>query len=169
MKALLKGAGITIIVFLAGSQFIRPAKTNPPIDETKTMEAYVQTPDEVSSILRRACQDCHSNMTRWPWYSNAAPVSWFVIDHVNHGRKHLNFSDWNHADRHGPTLGSAQQLDKICKGASSGEMPLSSYLLLHPNAWLSPQDAKVICVWTRSEQERFASFLQEGLPLSAKP
>ncbi|MFI5176404.1 MAG: heme-binding domain-containing protein [Terriglobia bacterium] len=59
--------------------------------------------------------------------------------------------------------------DSSLKEASSGEMPLSSYLLLHPNAWLSPQDARMICVWTRSEQERLASFLQEGLPFSAKP
>jgi len=53
---------------------------------------------QVAGILDRACADCHSNKTRWPWYSHVAPVSWFVIDHVNHGRSHLNFSEWGRYD-----------------------------------------------------------------------
>jgi hypothetical protein len=157
MKSLTKWASIATIVLLAGLQVVRPAKTNPPLDATKTAEAYIQIPVEVSSIVGRACQDCHSHKTQWPWYSNIAPISWFVIDHVNHGRKHLNFSDWNHADRHGPPLGTAQQLEKICKEVANGEMPLGSYLLLHPKARISPKDAQVICEWSRLEQERLSS------------
>lgn len=169
MKKLLKWVTMAILILLAGLQFVRPAKTNPPIDETKTVEAYVQMPGEVSSIVDRACRDCHSHKTQWPWYSNTAPVSWFVIDHVNHGRKHLNFSDWNHTDRHGPPLGTAQQLGKICKEVSSGEMPLGSYLFLHPEARISTRDAQVICEWSRTEQERLASFRKEGPALSVNP
>ena len=104
MRKLLKWAGIALMGLLAGSQFIRPARTNPPTHSEESMEAYVQVPGDVASVLDRACRDCHSHETQWPWYSNTAPVSWFVIDHVNHGRKHLNFSDWNHTDRHLATL-----------------------------------------------------------------
>ncbi|MBZ5537264.1 MAG: heme-binding domain-containing protein [Acidobacteriia bacterium] len=169
MNRLMKWASIATIMLLAGLQFVRPERTNPPIDATKTVEAYVQMPVEVSSIVGRACQDCHSHKTHWPWYSNTAPVSWFVIDHVNHARKHLNFSNWNHADRHGPPLGTAQQLDKICKEVSGGGMPLGSYLLLHPEARISPRDAQVICEWSRLEQQRLASTQEEGLGSSARP
>jgi heme-binding protein len=169
MRNLLKWASIAVVAILAASQFIRPAKTNPMIHEEKSIDAYVQVPRDVATVFDRACQDCHSNKTQWPWYSNTAPVSWFVIDHVNHGRKHLNFSDWNHIDRHGPPLGTAQQLEKICKEVSSGEMPLASYLLLHPEARITTKDARVICEWTRSEQERLASSQIEGLAGSAKP
>ncbi|MBZ5553673.1 MAG: heme-binding domain-containing protein [Acidobacteriia bacterium] len=169
MRKLLKWAGIALMGLLAGSQFIRPARTNPPTHSEESMEAYVQVPGDVASVLDRACRDCHSHETQWPWYSNTAPVSWFVIDHVNHGRKHLNFSDWNHTDRHGPPLGTDQQLEKICREVSSGEMPLGSYLLLHPEAKISTKDAQVICEWSRAEQARIATSQKEGRALSAKP
>ena len=76
------------------AQFSRPARTNPAADQSLALQAHVQVSPQVASIIDRSCADCHSNKTRWPWYSNVAPVSWFVIDHVDHGRSHLNFSDW---------------------------------------------------------------------------
>ena len=82
--------GIPLIAAAIGIQFIRPARTNPAIDPTRTLAATTELPHETAVVLERACRDCHSNDTRWPWYSNVAPISWFVIDHVNHGRSHFN-------------------------------------------------------------------------------
>ena len=79
-------------------QFVRPARTNPsPIRRARSPRSYRITP-AAAAVLERSCRDCHSNDTRWPWYSNVAPVSWWVIDHVDHGRSHLNFSDWSRYD-----------------------------------------------------------------------
>ena len=137
--------GITATVVVAvGIQFIRPARVNPPTDARRTIAAHVATPPEVSGILDRACRDCHSNDTRWPWYSNVAPVSWFVIDHVNHGRSHFNYSEWAKYDRAEAT----RLLKKTCELARKDEMPLPSYLRMHHESRLADADVSALCDWT---------------------
>ena len=84
---------IVLAVFI-GLQFFRPARTNPPENADLTLFAEVSVPPDVARILQRSCLDCHSDRTRWPWYSNVAPVSWFVAGHVDHGRGEMNFSRW---------------------------------------------------------------------------
>ena len=145
---LLIGVGLFAI-----AQFIRPAKTNPAIDQSLALEAHMNVDPKVAAILDRACADCHSNKTRWPWYSHVAPVSWFVIDHVNHGRSHLNFSEWGSYDK------SKQRklLEGACELARGGGMPLASYLPLHPEAKLSQEDKKILCDWTNVEPSRLGS------------
>ena len=132
------------VALLALAQVVRPAKTNPTIDQSLALEAHMNVDPKVAAILDRACADCHSNKTRWPWYSHVAPVSWFVIDHVNHGRSHLNFSEWGRYDK-------AKQRDLLegtCELVREGGMPLASYLPLHHEAKLSQDDKKAICDWT---------------------
>src|SRR5215216_3654983 len=90
----IKWGVIVVVCLFVMAQFKRPAKTNPVSDPSAALEAHVQIDPKVGAILKRSCYDCHSNNTRWPWYSNVAPVSWFVIDHVNEGRRDLNFSEW---------------------------------------------------------------------------
>jgi hypothetical protein len=146
-----------IVLVLAGlfvvMQLIRPARTNPPVDESRTIQAHTQLTPEAAAILNRSCNDCHSNQTRWPWYTNVAPVSWFVINHVNDGRRQMNFSDWAQYDR------SEQEnyLRKICREVKSGDMPIHSYLWLHGDAKLSSEDVKVLCDWTNDESQRLSS------------
>ena len=82
-------------------------------------------PPEVAGVLNRSCMDCHSNRTDWPWYSNVAPASWFVVDHVNHGRRHLNFSRWGQYTRRD----RLSLLNQICATTKGGSMPLGSYTL----------------------------------------
>lgn len=143
-----------VLVIVAGlfllAQVVRPAKTNPPIKQSAALEAQLNVDPPVAAILDRSCADCHSNKTRWPWYSHVAPVSWFVIDHVNHGRSNLNFSEW------GKMSWREQRgmLTQICKLASAGVMPLSSYTPLHPGSKLSPEDVKTLCAWTEAQRAR---------------
>ena len=85
-------------------------------------------------ILHRSCFDCHSNETKWPWYSYVAPVSWLVADDVYEGRRHMNFSLW---------------ADYNTKLVEIGEMPLWFYLPLHPTAELLPEDVQVIVSWSK--------------------
>ncbi len=139
-----------MIVVALGIQLIRPTRTNPPIDPAQTIDAHVAIPPGTRAILQRACGDCHSNQTRWPWYSNVAPISWFVINHVNDGRRAFNLSDWN---AHRPRL-TAPPFDRICKDVQSGDMPLSSYLLVHRDARLSPADTDALCAWAGAAMKR---------------
>ena len=150
MKRILKWTGITIVVLLVVSQAIRPAKTNPAIDESRTIQVHSQITPEVTAILERACYDCHSNKTIWPWYSQFAPVSWLLVSDVNDGRKDLSFSDWA---RYDPKR-AARKLQEICEQIEKGEMPLKSYVLIHPAAKLSDSDKKILCDWAKQERER---------------
>lgn len=146
-----------IVIVLAGAfliaQFWRPARTNPAIDPAQTMPAHLQVSPQVASILDRSCQDCHSNTTRWPWYTNVTPVSWFVVDHVNEGRRHLNFSEWGKLKANQ----KQKKLQEVCEEVSDGVMPLASYTPLHPSAKLSPDDVKVLCDWANAERTRLAA------------
>jgi hypothetical protein len=156
IQKILKWAAITLFTIFAALQFIRPARTNPPINESRTIQAHVRLTPEVANILDRSCNDCHSHQTRWPWYTNIAPVSWFVVNHVNVGRREMNFSDWAQYT----TAEQEQLLRKICGEVKSGAMPMSSYLSLHSEARLSSEDVRVLCDWASAETERLAQALK---------
>jgi hypothetical protein len=136
--------GVILAVGLA-IQVIRPARTNPPTDASRTLKARVSVPADVAQILDRACRDCHSNDTTWPWYSNVAPVSWVLIQHVKDGRRHLNFSDWA---RYTPR-DARKLMTEVCKTVQEGEMPMGSYLWWHAEARLTSGDVQALCSWTR--------------------
>jgi hypothetical protein len=144
MAKLIGYAVVAWLVVVVGIQFIRPARTNPATDPQRTLKAAMAVPPAVSSVLERSCRDCHSNDTVWPWYSNVAPMSWMVIDHVNDGRRHFNYSDWSALERDKVS----KVLRGICDETKKGEMPIGSYLLLHRDARLSPDDVQTLCGWT---------------------
>jgi Haem-binding domain len=152
IKKILKIAVIVIAVIFVGMQAIRPTLSNPPVDESLTINSRTQMTPEVASILDRSCRDCHSNKTVWPWYTKLAPVSWWLADHVNEGRQNLNVSEWGKL----PKDRQDRKLRQMCDEVQDGMMPLSSYLPMHPVAKLSEQDKKTLCDWTDKERERLA-------------
>ena len=143
------GAAFLFVVI----QFFGPARTNPVTNQAMAMESHMQVPANVKPILDRSCADCHSNNTRWPWYSKVAPVSWFVIDHVDVGRSELNFSHWGLYE----TRRQLNLLDEMCELSGNGEMPLSSYTPLHPGSKLTTEEVKALCDWTMAESKRLES------------
>lgn len=152
MKKILK---IIIIVLFGGFliiQFIRPDQTNPAIVKAETLEATMPVPEKVSSILQRSCNDCHTNETVYPWYSKITPFNWFLADHVVVGRNELNFSIWNLYDN----SRKRRKLDEICEQATTGEMPLPSYLWIHRDAKLLEEDVRALCDWTDAERRNLA-------------
>jgi len=110
-------------------------------------------PPEVAGILTRACQDCHSNQTVWPWYSRIAPVSWLTIHDVNEGRGELNFSEWSRYT----ARRQDRKLKEICEQVERGEMPMPIYTVTHPQAKLTASDRKTICVWSGAAQKNPAT------------
>lgn len=152
-RKVLKWLVVAVVVVFIGLQFVRPAKTNPAVDQTQTIHARLQVSPQVASILDRSCQDCHSNATRWPWYSNVAPASWFLIDHVNNGRSHMNLSEWGKLDKRQAN----KKLQEMCEEVSDKVMPIDSYTWIHRGAKLSAEDIKTLCDWTEAERGRLAA------------
>lgn len=146
---------VVIILFAAFViiQFVRPARTNPPVDPAKTIEANLQVSPQVAAIFDRSCNDCHSNKTVWPWYTNVAPVSWFLVSHVNEGRGLMNLSEWGGYDKDK----QSHRLRDMCEQVQDGNMPLSTYTPLHPKAKLSAEDVKTICDWANAERARIST------------
>jgi hypothetical protein len=106
-------------------------QTNPP-----TQSQLTWSDPQTRTLVQRACYDCHSNQTTWPWYSKVAPVSWLVTWDTVRGRNHLNFDNWNAQVQREPSR-LARQVERE---VSSGDMPPSYYLWMHPNAKLTPQE-----------------------------
>ena len=135
-----------VVGFFMFVQLFPLATTNPPVDPARTIHASMNLDTSVSSTLARACNDCHSNLTVWPWYSRVAPLSWLVISDVRRGRSAMNFSDWKSIS---PEKQS-EIVPDICKEVADREMPLEQYLLMHPRAKPTHAETEAICTWAHS-------------------
>ncbi len=152
MKKTLKIIIVVLFVAFVAIQFYRPDRTAPPIVEAETLEASTQVPENVRQILTRSCNDCHTNTTNYPWYSQIAPASLFLANHIAEGRGNLNFSTWNNYE----TNRKRRKLDQICDQVTEKAMPLPSYLWIHRDANLTDEDIKILCDWADKEKARLA-------------
>lgn len=123
MKKWGKRIGIVLVILFVVIQFVPVSRTNPPVTQEVKWDAPA-----TRELAQRACFDCHSNETVWPWYAYVAPLSLRVASHVDEGRERLNFSAWDQPN---------EDFDEIEKVISRGEMPLTDYLLMHPEAKLT--------------------------------
>lgn len=124
---------VILLVAFVLIQFFRIDQTNPAVNKGMDFLTIKQTPEPIASTIRNACYDCHSNETKYPWYTNVQPVAWFMQNHIEEGRKHLNFSIYS-------TYEPKRQVRKMEEAAEmiqNGEMPLESYVLGHPEAKLT--------------------------------
>jgi hypothetical protein len=140
IKRFVRWAVVVLTVALVAIQFVPVDRINPAV------ETEVPANADVRAVLRRACYDCHSNETVWPWYSRIAPVSWLVARDVHEGREELNFSTWNR-------MTSKEQIEALHESwetVEEGEMPLWFYLPIHSEARLSAQDRSVLRAWSLS-------------------
>lgn len=123
-------------------QFVPVDRTNPPVTAPMT------APPAVNDLLRRACFDCHSNETIWPWYAYVAPASWLVARDVVEGRKHLNLSTWGDFS----STKRESKASEMAEEVEAGEMPPSQYLLIHRDAVLTPEEKHVLRAWADEVQ-----------------
>lgn len=127
---LLKGGGIAVIALLLAQALPIMQPSNPPL-----VKEPVWDRPETRALAKRACFDCHSNETVWPWYAKVAPMSWLVVYDVRSGRAEFNFSDWYDGDKPGR---------KAAEEIREGGMPLPQYLLMHPEARLTPAEKEAL-------------------------
>jgi len=147
---LLKRIGLALLVVLVGLQFI-PSRSNRS-NEVSLSTDFIKTnkvPEEVGNILRTSCYDCHSNNTNYPWYSKVQPVGWFLENHINSGKAALNFSEFGGYS----VRKQKSKLKSIVSQVEKGEMPLSSYTLIHRDARLSRESNKAFVDYLNAMQD----------------
>jgi hypothetical protein len=141
---MLKRILLIVLITLLAIQFIRPAKNIHPGPEPNDISTVYAVPASVDSILAKACNDCHTNNTRYPWYNNIQPVAWFLDNHVIDGKRSFNLNEF-------ATYNAARKYDKISevkKQVDKGEMPLSSYTLIHADARLTDAEKDTLFTWS---------------------
>jgi len=144
MRRAVRWVGLAVVLVFVMLQFTPVERSNPLVDPAQTIEQHVAVPADVKAILYRSCRDCHSNQTQWPFYAYIAPLSWDIIEHVNHGREEVNFSEWGAYD-----ADTARDiLVAICRQTRAGDMPLPSYTRIHRSARLTVDDIQRLCIWT---------------------
>ena len=138
MRRFIKVFLVLFFIALIAIQFIKVDRTNPPIT------GEINAPEKVKVIFKEACWDCHSNETKWPWYSYIAPVSFFIESDVSEGRKHLNFSEWEkYNDRR-----KSRKKEEIWEQVNNGDMPMKTYTYLHPKSNLDYTQKSIIKDWS---------------------
>jgi hypothetical protein len=118
-------------------------------DPSRSLQARLPMPEEVRMVMRKACDNCHTYETQWPWYSHMAPASWMIARDVKRARKAVNFSEWSETagKRKGSAMGT---LLAACETAKTRRMPPVQYRLMHSEANLTQPEIDTLCVWTRS-------------------
>ncbi len=150
MRKIIKAILIVLLIALIIIQFIRPKKNISEGIAVNDISTKYAIPPDVNNILKVSCYDCHSNNTVYPWYWNIQPVMWFMNGHVEEGKRHLNFSIFT-------TYAIARQykmFDNINKEVKSGDMPISSYTLIHRDAIISDTQKAAILNWTAASRKQ---------------
>lgn len=135
-----------LLIVILAMQFFRIDKTNPAVDPASDFIGIAKPTTEVSALLKSACYDCHSHETKYPWYTNIAPVSWWLKDHINEGREELNFSTWSSY----PAKKQDKKLKECVELIKEKEMPLPSYTWIHSDARLTDAQRVMLTDWFNS-------------------
>ncbi len=129
--------GLVLVLFVGGFVLMQLVPygrnhNNPPVVSEPNWDS-----PETRALAVRACYDCHSNETKWPWYTNVAPVSWLIQREVDEGREELNFSTWGQS-------GEGEEGEELSEAIYEGGMPPAQYLLLHPTARLTDAEKQAL-------------------------
>jgi len=134
---------IFLLVVLVVIQFIHPKPNKSAGDQPNSIAKAYAIPSDVESILKKACNDCHSNNTKYPWYSNIQPVDWWLNNHIQDGKKHLNYDEYtNRSLRY-----QYHKMEETIEMVKEGEMPLESYTWIHKDAKLTAEEKSKLTGW----------------------
>lgn len=149
-KKILYGLLIVLVVI----QFIRPARNNGELDN----ENAIFTSLAVGKVLQTSCFDCHSDKTNYPWYTNIQPLGWWLNNHITEGKRELNFSQFESYS----LKRKLKKLKEIREQIQEGEMPLSSYTLIHSYAKLSAEQKDLLIKWTEVTTNYLSDTITQG-------
>ena len=151
---------LLVIIFVV-IQFFQPDKNNNDVIAKNDIGTMLPMSDTVQQLLKTSCYDCHSNNTYYPWYSNIQPTGWWLKNHIEDGKKHLNFNEFvTLPPRNGKTTRQRQdkKLQEIKETIDEDEMPLNSYLWIHHNAKLNAAQKKLIGDWADSARKTLSQL-----------
>lgn len=142
---ILKKILLVLFVALVVAQFFGPQKNEGTLASVDAFLAETNPPEDVKLILKESCYDCHSDVTRYPWYNNITPVNYWLAEHVKDGKKHFNFSDWvgNSVKR------KDHKFEELIEMVEEKEMPLNSYTWTHREAKLNDAQIKSVVDWAK--------------------
>ncbi len=159
-KKIAKKIGLGLLIVLIVIQFVRFDRNSGIAATPNDINHYTAVPSDVKTILETSCYDCHSDHTVYPWYSNLQPVGWWLTNHVNEGKRELNFSKFK-------SYRIKRQIDKlqaIADEVKEDGMPLDSYLWIHGNAKLNEAQKKTIMNWANHNFDSLAKIYPDSLP-----
>ena len=134
---------LVLLVILVVIQFIHPARNISGSEQPNNISRVYDVPADVKTILDKACMDCHSNNTRYPWYFKIQPVDWWLTHHIKEGKRGLNFDEYANK----PVRYKFHRLEDVVDQVKKGEMPLNSYLWIHKDAVLSDREKNILINW----------------------
>lgn len=149
-KLTIKKMALIFLILLIVIQFFTIDKTTKPIDVSTDILALTSAKPEISGILKTSCYDCHSNQPVYPWYTNIAPLSWWIKHHINEGSHHLNFSEWGTYSKKRKN----HKLDECVEMLNENEMPLTSYTIIHKDAKLTNNQKNLLINWFSTLKEQ---------------
>jgi hypothetical protein len=142
-----------LLVMLIVLQFVRPARNESSAPATNDISTVYNVPEEVHAILDKACYDCHSNNTRYPWYTNIQPVGLWMADHVKDGKDELNFNEFATYKK----KRQAHKMEEVVEMVEEGEMPLGSYTWMHKEAVLTAEEKALLVNWAKALHQQIKS------------
>ena len=140
---------LALLVVIIAIQFIQPARNESGQVLPTDISKVYNIPDQVQTVIKNACYDCHSNNTNYPWYANIQPVGWILARHIKNGKAELNFSEFSDYS----SRKQRSKLNSIAKTIEDGTMPLSSYTLIHKNAILTKEEKALIIDWANTTKD----------------
>lgn len=147
MKKIIVG----LIIFLIFIQLFSPQKNEESLESISLFLEETQPSKSIENTLNSACYDCHSNHTNYPWYNNITPVNFWISNHINEGKKYLNFSEWKSYNNNQKAHAFEELIDEV----TQRKMPLKTYLLQHPEAVLSKEKIEEIVIWSKQVKEQY--------------
>ena len=142
---------LALLAIFIVAQFFGPEKNEGDIKSLETFITETNPSDEVHTILKQACFDCHSNVTKYPWYNSITPVNYWMDEHVRDGKKHLNFSDWSSYS----LKKKEHKMDELHEEVEEKHMPLDSYTWMHGEAKLSQDQIDKVVAWAKQIQASY--------------
>lgn len=149
MSKIIKRIALVLVAIFLVAQFFQIDKTNPDYDASKDFITMVNAPDDIAQMLKVTCYDCHSYETKYPWYTYVTPVNWWIKDHIEEGREHLNFSTWGDLE----PRRAAHKMEECYEETEEKHMPLNSYTWAHAEARLTSEQRAQLVDWFKEKED----------------
>jgi len=146
-----KTIGIVVLAIIVIAQFFGPEKNSGEVKSIESFLTETNPPEEVVSILKTACFDCHTNTTKYPWYSNITPINYWMDDHIKHGKDELNFANWTEFS----LKKKEHKMEEVWEEVEKNKMPLEEYLWTHSDAKLNESQKQALISWAKNVQLQY--------------